>query len=75
MARASATATPTTITRDDLEAKFRGLQGDIHGRVEDRKRTFASVAAGAGALALVIVFLLGRRAGKKRSTLVEIRRL
>jgi hypothetical protein len=75
MASKTTPATPSPITRDDLEAKFRGLQNDIQGRVEERKTTLLSVVAGAGAVALVIFFLLGRRSGKKRSTLVEIRRL
>lgn len=75
MASNSTTGTPSPITRDDLEAKFRGLQNDIQGRVEERKTTLLSIVAGAGAVALVIFFLLGRRSGKKRSTLVEIRRL
>jgi hypothetical protein len=62
------------ITRDDLEAKFQGLQNDLQGRVEEKKRTVLGTAAGVGVVLLLLVFLLGRRSGKKKNTMVEIRR-
>ena len=63
------------ISRDDLERKLRAFQGDIKGAV-DNQRNNLMVAAGAFGLILVIVFfLLGRRSGKKKSTIVEIRRV
>ena len=42
-----------------------------------RSRPLAGIAAGAGVvlLLLMIFFLLGKRAGKKRSAIVEIRRI
>lgn len=70
MARTSA----TTITRDDLQAKFQGLQDDLQGRVDEKKRTIAGTAAGIGVVMLLLMFLLGRRSGKKKTTMVEIRR-
>ena len=70
-----ATKQTTKITPEDLERKFRSLQGDVQGVVEDKKATAAGIAAGAGVLLLMIFFLLGKRAGKKRSAIVEIRRI
>lgn len=64
----------TQITRDDLQAKFQGLQDDLQGRVEEKKRTVVGTAAGVGTVLLILMFLLGRRSGKKKSTVVEIRR-
>jgi hypothetical protein len=69
------TRTPAHISRDDLERKLRAFQGDIKGAV-DNQRNNLMVAAGVLGLVLVIVFyLLGRRSGKKKSTVVEIRRV
>lgn len=69
------TRTPGHISRDDLENKLRAFQGDIKGAV-DSQRNNLLVAAGVFGLVLVLVFfLLGRRSGKKKSTIVEIRRV
>lgn len=75
MANKIPTAVPDKITPQDLENKFKALQGDIQGRVDDKKTSIATVAAGGGLVLLVIFFLLGRRSGKRRSAVVEIRRV
>jgi hypothetical protein len=63
------------ITRDDIEAKFRELEGEV----DDRKEQAISIAVVAGAALAVAVVLvaytLGRRRGRKRTTVVEIRRV
>jgi hypothetical protein len=63
------------ITRDDLEAKFRELQGEVDDTVEQSMGmvVIAGVAVAVGLLA--VAFLIGRRRGRKRTTVVEIRRL
>jgi uncharacterized membrane protein YvbJ len=63
------------ITRDDLETRFRQLQDSVQGRVEDKKQTLMTAGIVAGVILLLIVFLLGSRRGKKKTTLVEIRRV
>ena len=63
------------ISREDIEAKLRALQGDVQGKVEDRKSTVMVVAGGIGVILVIVFFLLGRRSGKRRSTVVEIRRV
>ncbi len=63
------------ISRDDIEKKLRGLQGEVADKVEDRKSTLATVAVAAGVVVVIVVFLVGRRSGRRRSTMVEIRRL
>jgi hypothetical protein len=68
-------AQQTKITRSDLESKFRAFQGDIQGKVDDKKQTLMAVGAGAGMFLMLLFFLLGRRSGKKKTTLVEIRRV
>ena len=69
------TAKTERISREDIEAKLRALQGDVQCKVEDRKSTVMVVAGGIGVILVVAFFLLGRRSGKRRSTVVEIRRV
>jgi hypothetical protein len=66
---------PTKITEDDLREKLQGLQGDVKGKVDDKKMTLTSIAAGGGMVLMILFFLLGKRSGKKKSAIVEIRRV
>ncbi|MET0728919.1 MAG: hypothetical protein ABWZ76_11550 [Acidimicrobiales bacterium] len=63
------------ITRGHLEAKLRELQGGV----EETKESAASMLLTVGALVVVgvitIAFLAGRRKGRKRTTVVEVRRI
>ena len=74
MTKNTAEATPK-ITPQDLENKFKALQGDVQGKVDDKKSTIATAATAGGVVLLMIFFLLGKRSGKKRSAIVEIRRI
>lgn len=71
----TAAKTSTKITRDDLEAKFRELQGDASETVEEAKGYAVTAAIAVGVVLVAAVFVLGRRRGRRRSTIVEIRRL
>ena len=75
MAKHTDPVVPDKITPQDLENKFKALQNDIQGRVEDKKTSIVTVAAGSAAVLMFIFFLLGRRSGKRRSAIVEIRRV
>ncbi len=75
MAKNIEPATPTKITPDDLRDKLQSFQGDIQGRVDDQKTSIATVAGGVGMALMIIMFLLGKRAGKKKSAIIEIRRV
>lgn len=63
------------VTRDDIEAKLREIQGGADTGAEAAKG--AGLAAGAAFLliALLVAFLWGRHRGRKRRTVVEIRRV
>lgn len=63
------------VSRQDIENKLRALQGDVQGKVDDRRSSLLAIAGGVGVALVVVFFLLGRRSGKRRSTVVEIRRL
>jgi hypothetical protein len=75
MAKHTDPVVPDKITPQDLENKFKALQGDIQGRVDEKKTSIVTVAAGSAAVIVFIFFLLGRRSGKRRSAVVEIRRV
>lgn len=71
----ASTKAKSKITPSDIESKLRSLQGDVQEKVEEQKSN-VYLAAGIGALLLVVAFyFLGRRSGKRRSTLVEIKRV
>ena len=64
-----------TITRDDLEARFRQVKDDLDQRTEKGKKAAIPAGIVAAVLFLLIAYLLGKRVGRKRSSIVEIRRI
>ena len=80
------TATPTSpsstpapaggrITRADIEAKFRQIQGDVETGVESGRDIGKIAAIGGAVLGVFIIYFLGRRHGRKKRTIVEIKRV
>jgi len=67
--------TDRKITRDDLEAKFREIKGDVDQRTKAAKDTLMPLAIFGGLLVLLLVYIVGKRVGKTKSTVVEIRRI
>ena len=63
------------ITRDDIEAKLQELRGEVDQRAEAAKVPAIAVAIGIAILTIAAAYLLGRRKGKKRQTILEIRRI
>jgi hypothetical protein len=63
------------ISLTDIDAKLRSLQGDARSRVVAKKQPMLAGAGGMGLVLLIIMYLLGRRTGKKKTTFVEIRRV
>ena len=68
-------AAPEKITRDDIEAKLRELRGDIGERVETVKLPAIAIAVGAVVTTVVVAYWLGRRRGKRKQMVLEIRRI
>ncbi len=62
------------ITRDDLEAKFKALQDDVTEITETKKSSITVLAVAGVAAGLLVAYLLGRRGGKRRRGVIEIRR-
>ena len=63
------------ITPDDLRDKIQSFQDGIRGQVADKRTTLITVGGAALVVLLILFFLLGKRSGKKKTTLVEIRRV
>jgi hypothetical protein len=69
------TAQKPPVTRDDLEAKMRELQGNVADTASAASGALVIVGAAAAVGVVAVVFLLGRRSGKKKTTVVEVRRV
>lgn len=67
-------AEPRKISRDDIEAKFRELTGDVDEKAEAARSTAIAVGAVVAVAVVVGVFLFGRSRGRKKTTVVEVRR-
>lgn len=63
------------ITRDDIEAKLRELETDARDQVASARNTLIVAGVVAALIVILLAFLLGRRGGRQRSTVVEIRRV
>ena len=63
------------ITPADLEAKMRELQSEGDEAVDTAKSYALAAAAAVGVVVFVLAFTMGKRRGKKKSTVVEIRRI
>jgi hypothetical protein len=63
------------ITRDDIEAKFRELTGDVSEEIESTRSQAVTVGLAVGVVLVAVVFLIGRRNGRRRSAIVEVRRV
>lgn len=63
------------VTRADIEAKLAEIRGvtDETSEVAGEAAKTGLVVAGVGVV--VVAFLLGRRRGRKKSTIVEVRRI
>ena len=62
------------ITKADIEAKLRRLQGDVEEKVTSNRQKIITAVAVAAVVTVSLAYLIGRRAGRKRSAIVEIRR-
>jgi hypothetical protein len=63
------------VTRADIEAKLAEIRGvtDDTAEVAEGAAKTGLVVAGVGVV--IVAFLLGRRRGRKKSTIVEVRRI
>ena len=70
----SAATTTGDITRDDLESKFRELRGEVDEATDSAKQYAVVAGAVVAVTVIAVVFFLGKRRGKRSTTVVEVRR-
>ena len=63
------------ITRADIEAKLKAIRDDIEPVGEQAKGGLMAAAPVVLALIVVGAYVLGKRSGKKRRAVIEIKRL
>ena len=63
------------VSRTDIEAKLREIRGEVDTTAQAAKPAALAVVAVAAVVVLGAAYMLGRRKGKKKSTVVEIRRV
>lgn len=63
------------IRKADLEAKLRELQGEVDETKESATSMLLTVGAVVAVAVIAVAFFAGRRKGKKRTTIVEVRRI
>ncbi|MEY3806023.1 MAG: hypothetical protein RIR69_835 [Actinomycetota bacterium] len=62
------------ISKQDIENKIRALQSDLSGRASEKKQSIFAIGGAVATVVIVIVYLLGRRSGRRRGSRVEFRR-
>jgi hypothetical protein len=70
----TATHLPQKITRHDIKAKLEEIQLDATETVESARTRLVGAAIAVGAAVAVAAFLIGRRGGRRRSTIIELKR-
>ena len=63
------------IDREELESTLGSFQNSLRGQIEDRRQTIVTIGVVVGVTVAVAAYLLGRRSGRKKSAIIDIRRL
>lgn len=71
----SRTSIQRPITRADIESKLREIQGGTEAGADAAKGAGIAAVVGLALLGILVAYLMGRRKGRKRRTVVEIRRI
>jgi hypothetical protein len=63
------------VTRADLEAKLDELRGAAEPGAQKARGIGIAAAVAAGIVLVLAAYIIGKRKGRKRSTIVEVRRV
>jgi hypothetical protein len=75
MARAATFRPNGPVSRADIEAKLREIRGEVDATTDEAKSYALTAGVFVAVLIVLMAYLLGRRGGQKRTTVVEIRRV
>jgi hypothetical protein len=73
MARESAPRGP--VSKADIEAKLREIKGEVDDTATSAKPIALAVGVAAAVAVVAFAYVMGRRKGRKRTTVVEVRRV
>jgi hypothetical protein len=62
------------ITRDQIEGKFREMTGGVTDEVEGAKSQALAIGLAVVVVSVAVIYLIGRRRGRRLGTVVEVRR-
>lgn len=62
------------ISPDDIKAKLTAIQNDATSGVEEAKSQIVTVGAALAVIVLLLAFILGRRSGSHKNTIIEVKR-
>lgn len=62
------------ITPGDIKTKLADIQGEATSTVEGARNQLVAIGAGLAILLVIIAFLMGRRGGAHRNTIIEVKR-
>lgn len=62
-------------SRDDLQSTLESFQQTLRGQIDDRRQTIVTVAVVVTVGMAAFAYLLGRRSGRRKSAIIDIRRL
>ncbi len=65
----------TKISPADIEAKFRDIADQVDTVASDSKKKAAIAGTAFAIVLMLVIYIMGKRNGKRQSTVVEIRRL
>jgi hypothetical protein len=63
------------VSRDDIEAKLRELRGEVDAVGESSRSIAGVVAVGIVVAVIAVTYFLGKRKGRRKTTVVEVRRV
>lgn len=63
------------MSRDELESTLSSFQSSLRGQIEDRRQTILAAGVAISVGLAVVAYLLGRRSGRRKSAIIDIRRL